>query len=133
MTVERDNHSVYQINYHFVFVPKHRKKILVGGVETRVRKEIKKTCKKYEYEIISLDIQPDHIHLFISSKPTSAPSEIARTIKSIVAKETFKKFPALRDDEFWGSEFWTNSYYVGTAGEVSSETIKKYINRIKEL
>lgn len=133
MSVKKNSHSVYQINYHFVFVPKYRKKILIEGVKTRVRKEIRKVCKGYGYEIISLDIQPDHVHLSISSKPTSAPSEIARTIKRVVAKETFKKFPALRDDEFWGNEFWTNSYYVGTAGEVSSKTIKEYINRVEEL
>lgn len=131
--LRRTSHSVSDLNYHFVFVPKYRKEVLVGGVKTRVKKEIWRICKDHDFEIIALNLEPDHLHLFISVDPNWSPAEIARTLKSITARKVFRNFPFLKDEEYWGGEFWSDSYYVGSAGHVSSETIRKYVNRVKEL
>ena len=70
---------------------------------------------------------PDHIHLFISAPPTIAPTELVKIIKSVSSNEMFKAFPSLKKNKFWGSGLWSKWYYIGTAGAVSSEIIKKYI------
>lgn len=70
---------------------------------------------------------PNHIHLFISAPPTIAPTELVKILKSVSANEMFKAFPSLKKNKLWGSGLWSKGYYIGTAGAVSSEIIKKYI------
>ena len=74
---------------------------------------------------------PDHVHIFLSAPPTVAPTEIVRTIKSVTANRVFSVIPSLKKKYFWGSGLWSRGYYIGTAGNVSAETIKKYIEAHK--
>ena len=74
---------------------------------------------------------PNHIHLFISAPPTIAPTELVKILKSVSANEMFKAFPSLKKNKFWGSRLWSKGYYIGTAGAVSSEIIKKIYTRPK--
>ena len=74
---------------------------------------------------------PDHIHLFLSAPPQIAPTEIVKTIKSISAIKIFRTFPKLKKQKFWGCGLWSDGYYVGTAGTVTAETIRKYIEEQK--
>lgn len=70
---------------------------------------------------------PDHIYLFISAPPTIAPTELVKILKSVSTNEMFKAFPSLKKNKFLGSGLWSKEYYIGTAGAVSSEITKKYI------
>jgi putative transposase len=79
-----------------------------------------------EWGILALEVMPDHIHLFISTTPFEAPTSIIKVLKGVTALRLFKKFPELRN-KYWKGKLWSPSYYVGTAGRVSSETIQKYI------
>ena len=79
-------------------------------------------CCDYEYDLLNMEIMPDHLHLFISAEPSVAPMKI----------EVFKKFPNLKHKKFWGSGLWSKGYFVGTAGTVTAETIHKYINEQKQ-
>ncbi len=124
--MKRGAHTVWNLNYHFVFVLKYRKAVLIERIRDRLEELIKEQCKKFGFEIISLEIMPDHVHLFVSAPPKFAPCEIARLIKGYTARFLFKEFPELKR-ELWGGEFWAKSYYVGSHGTVSSETIKRYI------
>ena len=83
----RSNHTVYNINYHFVWCPKYRHSML-GGIEQTLEASFREVCNEYNYEILSLHISPDHVHLFLSAHPKHSPSEIARKIKSITARES---------------------------------------------
>ena len=74
---------------------------------------------------------PNHIHLFISAPPTIAPTELVKILKSVSTNEMFKAFPSLKKNKFWGSGLWSKGYYIGTAGAVSSEIIKKIYTRPK--
>ena len=76
---------------------------------------------------------PDHVHLFISAKPTIAPTDIVEALKSISAIWVFKTFPLLKKQKFWGSGLWSKGYYVGTAGTVTVETIRRYFETQKAL
>lgn len=125
------NHCVYNINYHIVFCPKYRHKVIKGRVEDTVKQTIQEVCTNYGYTLIQMETMPDHLHLFVSAPPTIAPTEIVKTLKSITAITVFKTFPWLKKKYFWGSGLWSRGYYIGTAGNVSAETIRKYIEAQK--
>ena len=72
-----------------------------------------------------METMPDHVHIFLSAPPTVAPTEIVRTLKSITTNKVFCSIPSLKKRYFWGSGLWSRGYYIGTAGNVSAETIKK--------
>lgn len=127
--VKKKSSSVYNINYHLVFCPKYRKTIL-GNRVNFLRETIETICLTKNWEILELQIMPNHIHLFISTSPFDSPTSIVKILKGISALKLFKKFPNLRNILRKGS-FWSSSYYVGTAGNVSAETIKKYIENQK--
>jgi putative transposase len=104
---------------------------LQGNVEIELKRIIDEICMKYGYQCIEKEVMPDHIHLFLSLKPTVAPSDVVRTLKSISAIELFKSFPALK--KFYGrcGSLWGSSYFVTTVGNATAETIKKYIQEQK--
>ncbi|MDC3422879.1 IS200/IS605 family transposase, partial [Aquibacillus koreensis] len=82
-------------------------------------------------EIKEMEIMPDHIHLFISTKPTVSPTDVVRTLKSISARELFNRFPKLK--AFYGraGSLWSKGYFASTIGNVSEETVKRYIQEQK--
>lgn len=132
MDVRRSNHTVYTINYHFVWCPKYRIAIL-DRIETSLEQSIRTVADEYGYDILSLHISADHVHLFLSAHPKHAPSEIVRTIKSITAREMWEQHESLLEREFWNGGFWERSYYIGTTGEMSSRTVEQYINRTEHV
>jgi len=123
MDYQHSNHHVYLLNYHLIWCPKRRKKILVGDIKKRLFAIIKDVAQEKQFEIIALEIMPDHIHLFVSSKPSLPVHSMVKAIKgrsSFLLRKEFRsllKIPSL----------WTHSYFVSTAGNVSSAMIQKYI------
>jgi putative transposase len=121
--------SVYNINYHLVWCPKYRKPILKEPkVKTFLEDQVHTIANTKGYEILELQIMPDYIHLFISAPPFEAPTDIVKVFKGVTALRLFKKYPELRE-QFWKGKLWSPGYYVGTAGTVSAETIRAYIER----
>lgn len=100
MDVRRGNHTVYTINYHFVWCPKYRDAML-DKIESSLERSIRNAAERYEYDVVSLHIAPDHVHLFLSAHPKHAPSEIDRTVKSITAREMWGRHESLLAREFW--------------------------------
>jgi len=119
----RNPHSVTLLNYHFVFCPKRRKKVLVGEVEHRLQEIIFGLCKENNWRLIACEIMPDHVHLFLNTDPTYAPSVVVKRIKGRASHYLRKEFPELKKLP----TLWSPSYFVSTAGNVSSDTIQKYI------
>jgi len=126
--IHSTKHSKFNINYHLVWCPKYRHQVLKGDIEEYLKKLIYNVCNYYGYDILNIEVMPDHIHLFVSVKPYINPMEVVKTVKSITAIWIFKKFPALKKRKFLGSGLWSKGYYVGTAGTVSAETIQRYID-----
>lgn len=123
----RKNSSVSLVNYHLVWIPKRRKKILVGDIERRLRQIIWEVCQQNDWVIIALEIMPDHVHLFVNVPPDIAPHKVANAIKGRSSRLLRQEFPHLLKLP----SLWTNSYFVSTAGNVSSETVKRYIDEQK--
>lgn len=124
---QHKNHSVSLVNYHFVWIPKRRKKVLVDDVATRTKELIEEKAQELECQVIAIEIMPDHIHLFLNCNPDLAPKQIMFRIKGYSARMLRKEFPHLRKMP----SMWTSSYFVSTAGNVSSEIIKRYIEEQK--
>ena len=98
------SHTVFNIEYHFVWVTKYRYEVLTGDVALRVRELVRQTCESFEMQIIKGVVSKDHIHIFVSAPPTMAPSEIMRRIKGRTSSKLFEEFPHLRK-RFWGRHF----------------------------
>lgn len=119
-------HSKYNLNYHIVWIHKYRKKILRDKVKSRLETIFKDVAKDKGLEILGLDINEDHIHLFVSAPPKYSPSLLVNWFKGISSRKYnyWFKTPKIK---------WTRAYYVGTAGTVTAETIKKYIEEQKNV
>jgi putative transposase len=123
MGYQHDRTKVYLINYHFVWTPKRRKKVLVGKIKERLEQIINETAKEHNFTVLSLVVQPDHVHLFISANPTIPAHKIVRSFKGKSSRVLREEFPELLKLP----SLWTRSYFVSTAGNVSAETIQHYI------
>ena len=117
------NHVKFLVNYHFVWIPKRRKCVLVGDIATRLRQVFLELAIEKTWDILALEVAPDHIHLFISVKPTDTPHLVVKAFKGRSSYILRKEFPELKKLP----SLWTNSYFISTAGNVCSEVIKKYI------
>ena len=95
------SHTIYKIEYHFVFVTKYRYEILKGDVGYKVRDMIKQTCDMFEIEIKKGAVSGNHVHIFVSAPPNLAPSEIMRRIKGRSSRKLFEYFPELKK-RYWG-------------------------------
>ena len=98
------SHTVFKIQYHFVFVTKYRYQILKGDVGLKVRELIRQTCEAFEIEILQGVVSKDHVHLLVSAPPSLAPSEIMRRIKGRSASKIFESFLDLKK-RYWGRHF----------------------------
>jgi putative transposase len=111
------------INYHCVWCPKRRRKVLVGRVERDLHRLLIAKAKDLGSEPIALEIMPDHVHLFLNCPPTLSPSDAMFWLKGYTSRLLRQKYPHLERM----SSLWTRSYFVSTAGNVSSSTIQRYI------
>ena len=123
MDYTRDEYRVHLIVYHLIWCPKRRKPVLVGDIAKDCQLLIEQKCLQQGWTILNITIQPDHIHLFVRVFPTTAASEVVKECKGLTSFELRKKYPELRKLPC----MWTRSYFASTAGNVSAETIPKYI------
>ncbi len=128
METKRTRHAVYDITYHLVWCPKYRRKVLIGPVGERLTELIRAKVVELNGEIVALEVQPDHIHLFAGFPPTLAVRQIMHRSKGATSYTLRQEFPFLKSRL---PSLWTRSYYVGTAGNVSAETIRRYIEAQK--
>jgi putative transposase len=111
-----------------VFIPKRRKKVLVGAVAERLQEIICELVVENRWRIIAMEIMPDHVHLFLNVKPTDDPASIMRKIKGRASHYLRKEFPELLKIP----TLWTPSYFVSTAGNICTETVKRYIEQQRD-
>lgn len=124
----RTNSTVSLINYHFVFCPRYRRKIFLrSDVEERFKQLVQEICEELDIVIVALECDKDHTHMFLNALPTFSPADIMAKIKGVTSKKLREEFTHLRHLP----SLWTRSYFVSTAGNVSSETIKRYVEQQK--
>ena len=124
----KGSHTVYDIQYHFVWTTKYRYKILQGKLAERTRELIRQGCSAREITIIRGSVGKDHIHLLLSCPPTLAPCKIMQYLKGRSSKMLQEEFPELHK-RYWGQHLWAVGYFCRTAGAVTDEMIKEYIEQ----
>jgi putative transposase len=132
MELRRSAHAVYELKYHLVWVPKYRARILGGEVRKYLKEVFEEIAEEYEFRIITAEIMEDHVHVLVEVPPRYSPSEVVQVIKSISARELFKKFPKIKR-LMWSGKIWNEGYFVRSIGDkVTAEVIKKYIRYQKQ-
>ena len=127
MGIRRTKHAVYELKYHLVWVPKYRAKI-IGVRERQYLKELfEEIAEEYEFHIDTMEVMEDHVHIFIEAGPAYSPAQVVQILKSVSAREIYKKFPQMRK-EMWSGKIWSDGYFVRSVGDkVTADVIRKYI------
>jgi len=115
------------ILYHIVCPAKYRRKVFTEGVELSLRNVCLEIGKRYEIHFVEIGADEDHVHFLVQGVPIMSTSRIVQIIKSITAKEIFKRHPEVKK-MLWGGKFWTSGYYLNTVGQYDNENIiKNYV------
>jgi len=120
------SHVFYKCEYHVVFTPKYRFRILSGTIKLQVEQDIRAICQWKDVEVDELNVQPDHVHIVCSIPPKFSVSEILGMVKGKIAMRIFKSYPDLKRKPYWGNHFWARGYFISTIG-LDSEMIKRYV------
>ena len=129
MELKRTSHAVYDTKYHLVWAPKYRKWILRGDIRQRVGEIFEDISRNHDFEIDTLEIAEDHVHIFLSFPPRYSIARVVGMLKSISASVIFKEHPEVKR-ELWGGELWEDGYAVRSVGDkVSEEIIQKYLEK----
>ena len=125
---KRTSTTVSMLNYHFVFCPRYRRKIfLIDGLEDRFKESVLQICEQNQIEVLAMECHVDHVHLFLSALPKYSPADIMRIVKGNTSRVLLSEFSDVRRSP----TVWTRSYFVRSAGNVSSETIRRYVENQK--
>ena len=122
------NHSKFLIKYHIILVCKYRKQLLVGAFEYDMKKIMRHISEMSDFDIEVMETDKDHLHMMVRSEPKLSPLQIVRRLKQMSTSAVWKKYrDFLRHNFYKEHTFWTDGYFVSSIGNVSQETIKKYI------
>ncbi len=134
MKLDRNAHHVYRLMYHFVWIPKYRRKVFKSPYREVLKDIIRKVGYDYDINIIELEVPLDHIHMVVKSEPKISPSYIMQVIKSISARKFFEFYPNIKNKYFWGGKLWTQSYFVESIGNANEDTIRRYVkNQLQQM
>ena len=114
------SHNVSVLMYHIVCPAKYRKAIFTEEVDKALKLICLEIELRYEIEFLEIGTDINHVHFLVQSVPTYSPTEVVTKIKSITAREIFKRMPEVKK-ELWGGEFWSSGYYISTVGKYGSE------------
>ncbi len=121
------SHVRWDCKYHIVFITKYRHRTIYGKIRNRIGPIIRNLCEQRGIELLEGHVMPDHIHMVVRGEPKMAPSDVMQVVKSISAREFFRRYPEIRKRYFWGGKLWTQSYFVETIGNVNEEVIRAYV------
>ena len=127
-TYKTDNHLIYSCQYHVIFCPKYRRKVLNNGVDIRLKEIIYEVANQYNFTICELEVMEDYVHLLIDCNPKFGIAECVKKIKGISSHKLRSEFPYLKSRI---PTLWTRSSFISTVGTVSLEVVKQYIENQK--
>jgi putative transposase len=134
MNVKRTKGAVYNLNYHLVWCPKYRRNVLTGPVAGRLRQQLDEIAAQNSFEVLACEVMPDHVHLFVSAPPKYGPSTLTKLFKGIASRRLRQELGEQIRHKLWKpGALWSPSYYAGTAGNVSVDVIKRYIEECQHI
>lgn len=124
-----EKHYVYNTHYHLIWCTKYLNQIFFNTVLAREIKDILlETAKLNEIKVEKIEVMPEHVHLLISFKPSKSGSSVVKALKGRSGRIFLKKHSEIKQSKMWGGHLWSPSYYFGSVGNMSKETVEKYIN-----
>jgi len=130
--LKKTSHATYVAKYHLVWIPKFRLPTLGGAVGKRLKEILQGIAERYGWEIDTLEVVDDHVHLFVSFPPTICISEAVQVFKGVSAKRLNEEFPDI-EKRIWGAPLWADGYFASTVNDrTTSQQIRKYIQNQKK-
>ena len=126
MEYRKGSHTVYNIQYHFVWVTKYRYHVLAGEVKLRVRELIRQICQQHDLLIEQGHVSKDHVHILVAAPTHLSASQIMQKIKGRSSCMLQQEFPHLKK-RYWGQHIWARGYFCTTVGQVTDQMIRDYI------
>ena len=125
--------NVYDFNFHLIWLTKYRKEVFTDSSKReRLKSILLSICDTHEIIVQEIEIMPDHVHMLISFNPKHAPSSIVKTLKGKSARMWLSEYPDTKL-KLWGGHLWSPSFFMSTVGNMSKETVRKYIqNQLTE-
>lgn len=120
--------AVYRLGYHLIWCPKYRRRVLVDGVDVRLKELLSEKAAEHDWEIRALGVMPDHVHVFVFARPKDSPSFVANQFKGYTSRVLRREFSWLRSRL---PTLWSRSYFVASVGNVSEGTVQRYISEQK--
>ena len=122
---KRDNKTL--LLYHLVFPLKYRKSVITDSIGEGLKQICMDISERYEVHFVEIGYEPYHVHFLVQSVPNYSVSKMINMLKSIIAKELFKRFPEIKA-KLWGGKFWTSGFYANTVGQYANEeVIRSYV------
>ena len=121
-------HTKTDLKVHIVWIPKYRKPVMVGIVAERTRDILRQIAMEHELHIISGKVAKNHIHMFVSHRPTQSISKIVQYLKDISSRVLLQEFPYLQK-QFWGKHLWARGYLAVSSGTITDKMIQEYIDQ----
>lgn len=126
--LDKSTNAVFSLNYHFITVVKHRRKVFVNDdIINSLKSIIEQVSKENDVEVIEQECGEDHIHLLFRAKPTLNFKSYIQALKGRSARALRAKFPDFLKDKLWGEHFWSPSYFLATTGNVTIDVLKEYV------
>lgn len=124
------DHMIFSCQYHVIFCPKYRRKVLVDGIDNRLKQLLKEKESEFGYALMEVEVMPDHVHILIDTEPQRNITEIVNLIKGYTSHVLRDEFPSLRKRL---PTLWTRSKFISSVGAVTLEVVKKYIEDQKKV
>ncbi len=120
--------AVFSLKYHLVWCPKYRRQVLVAPVDARLKEVLAAVSESHGWTLHTLEVMPDHVHVFVEADPTACAAEIVNRLKGASSRILRDEFPSLKSRL---PTLWSRSYFAGTVGSVSEAVIRRYIESQK--
>jgi len=123
----KGTHTVYDIQYHLVWVTKYRYHVLQAEIAERAREILRQVCMSREIQILKGHISVDHVHMLVSCPPSLSPAQLVQYLKGVSSRKLQDEFPHLKK-RYWGQHLWARGYFCATAGSITEDQIREYID-----
>ena len=124
----RGSHTKHRLQYHLVWIPKYRRRVIQGKIAIRLKRLMYEACKMNGWWISEMSIQTDHVHIVVELPPQISVAEVVRIFKGGTSRVLRKEFPEM-EEFLWGESFWADGYFAETVGKVDEEVVKRYIRQ----
>lgn len=128
-TYKSSSHLIYSCQYHVIFCPKYRHQILINGIDIRLKEIFLEIANEYQFDIIEMEIMPDHVHLLIDCNPRFGIMNCIKVLKGISSKQLRLEYYKLK---LKSKVLWTRSVFISSVGAISLAVVKQYIENQKE-